>query len=186
MFNFTWQGSLIHFSPAQRALDGDRAKPDCHGTTLVSASPIKTLEIWTPLASIEIVRRYVCRSMPGCEPNTQGREVFLLFICYLRECIRSKNTFQHGWEAVTLQRRETLSDRALKDGACVQFCRLFIATIITKLSTCSTHSSETNREPYHVGFAEFRVMSEKEIATFVDTIGKKLLWSWSYTGVHSK
>ena len=52
---------------------------------------------------------------------------------------------------------------------------LKLATIITKLSTCSTHSSEANREPYHVGFAEFRVMTEKEIATFVDTFGKKLL-----------
>ena len=56
----------------------------------------KTSQIGTPLASVEIVRRHICRSMPGCEPNTQGREVFLLFIYYLRECIRSKNTFQHG------------------------------------------------------------------------------------------
>lgn len=46
VFNFTWQGSLIHFSPAQRALDGDRAKPDCHGTTLVSASPIENIANW--------------------------------------------------------------------------------------------------------------------------------------------
>ena len=186
MFNFTWQGSLIHFSPAQRALDGDRAIPDCHGTTLVSASPIENIANWNAAGE----RRDCASTCLSINARlwTKYSGTRSLPIIYLlpQRMHQIQKYFQHGWQAVTLQRRETLSDRALKDGACVQFCRLFIATIITKLSTCSTHSSEANREPYHVGFAEFRVMSEKEIATFVDTIGKKMLWSWSYTGVHSK
>ena len=51
-----------------------------------------------------------------------------------------------------------------------------IATIRTKLSNeanTSTQSWEANKKPCHAEFKEFRVMSEREIERFVDTIGKK-------------
>ncbi|PFX24022.1 ATP-dependent DNA helicase Q1 [Stylophora pistillata] len=51
-----------------------------------------------------------------------------------------------------------------------------IATIRTKLSNeakTSTQSWEANKKPGHAEFKEFRVMSEREIEGFVDTIGKK-------------
>ena len=51
-----------------------------------------------------------------------------------------------------------------------------IATIRTELSneaTSNTQSCEANKQPCHAEFKEFRVMSEREIEGFVDTIGKK-------------
>ena len=51
-----------------------------------------------------------------------------------------------------------------------------IASIRTELSneaTPSTQSCEVNKQPCHAEFTEFRVMSEREIESFVDTIGKK-------------
>lgn len=186
MFNFTWQGSLIHFSPAQRALDGDRAKPDCQGTTLVSASPIENIANWNAAGERrDCASTYLSINARLWTKYSGTRSLPIIYLLPQRMHQIQKYFSTRLTSCYIAKKGDAIRPR-LKDGACVQFCRLFIATIISKLSTCSTHSSEANREPYHVGFAEFRVMSEKEIATFVDTIGKKMLWSWSYTGVHSK
>ena len=51
-----------------------------------------------------------------------------------------------------------------------------IASIRTELSneaTSSTQSCKANKQPCHAESTEFRVMSEREIESFVDTIGKK-------------
>ena len=51
-----------------------------------------------------------------------------------------------------------------------------IATITTELSneaTSSIQSREANEKLCHVEFTEFSVMSEREVESFVDTIGKK-------------
>ena len=53
-----------------------------------------------------------------------------------------------------------------------------IATIRTELSnevTSSIQSREANEKLCHVEFTEFSVMSEREVESFVDTIGKNLV-----------